>query len=69
MHTHYMSESVVNLSTTLKFLHRALNWSHPEPVTVKTHANQAMLKFGARDRAQLVIFAYESGLIRSGWIT
>jgi hypothetical protein len=68
MHTQYMSESVVNLHN-FEFLHRALNWSHPEPGTVKTHANQAMLKFGARDRAQSVIFAYESGLIRLGWVT
>jgi len=29
--------------------------------TVKTHVNRAMMKTGARDRAQLVVFAYESG--------
>ena len=34
------------------------------PVTVKTHANRAMAKLGARDRAQLVVIAYESGLVR-----
>ncbi|MER7499232.1 response regulator transcription factor [Nonomuraea pusilla] len=33
-------------------------------MTVKTHANRAMLKLGAHDRAQLVIIAYESGLVR-----
>ncbi|WP_395400495.1 response regulator [Arthrobacter sp. UC242_113] len=32
------------------------------PFTVKTHANRAMTKVGARDRAQLVAFAYRSGL-------
>lgn len=32
------------------------------PYTVKTHANRAMTKLGARDRAQLVSFAYQSGL-------
>ncbi|WP_410668748.1 response regulator [Amycolatopsis sp. cmx-4-68] len=32
------------------------------PLTVKTHVNRAMVKLGARDRAQLVVFAYESGL-------
>ena len=35
--------------------------------TVKTHVNRAMSKLGARDRAQLVVFAYESGLVRPGW--
>ncbi|MFE2093637.1 response regulator [Streptomyces sp. NPDC059460] len=34
------------------------------PLTVKTHVNRAMAKLGARDRAQLVVFAYESGLVR-----
>lgn len=32
--------------------------------TAKTHVNRAMTKLGARDRAQLVVFAYESGLVR-----
>jgi DNA-binding NarL/FixJ family response regulator len=35
--------------------------------TAKTHATRAMTKLGARDRSQLVIFAYESGLVRPGW--
>ncbi|TLQ46461.1 response regulator [Streptomyces marianii] len=34
------------------------------PLTVKTHVNRAMAKLGARDRAQLVFIAYESGLVR-----
>ena len=34
------------------------------PATAKTHVSRAMVKLGARDRAQLVVFAYESGLIR-----
>ena len=33
------------------------------PLTVKTHANHAMTKLGARDRAQLVVFAYQAGLV------
>lgn len=33
------------------------------PVTAKTHINRAMTKLHARDRAQLVILAYESGLV------
>lgn len=35
--------------------------------TAKTHAARAMTKLGARDRAQLVVFAYQSGLARPGW--
>ena len=35
--------------------------------TVKTHAARAMMKLGARDRAQLVVYAYEAGLVRPGW--
>jgi DNA-binding NarL/FixJ family response regulator len=37
------------------------------PSTAKTHTNRAMTKLGARDRAQLVVFAYEADLIRPGW--
>jgi DNA-binding NarL/FixJ family response regulator len=37
------------------------------PATAKTHVNRAMTKLGARDRAQLVVFAYQSGLARPGW--
>ncbi|TDD40386.1 response regulator transcription factor [Nonomuraea terrae] len=33
------------------------------PLTAKTHINRAMGKLRARDRAQLVVFAYESGLV------
>ncbi|WP_411081385.1 response regulator [Streptomyces sp. cmx-18-6] len=33
------------------------------PYTAKTHVSRAMIKLGARDRAQLVVFAYESGLV------
>jgi DNA-binding NarL/FixJ family response regulator len=33
------------------------------PLTAKTHVNRAMVKLGARDRAQLVVLAYESGLV------
>lgn len=33
------------------------------PLTAKTHVNRAMSKLRARDRAQLVVFAYESGLV------
>ncbi|MGW3157685.1 response regulator [Streptomyces sp. NPDC001089] len=33
------------------------------PFTAKTHISRAMTKLGARDRAQLVVYAYESGLV------
>jgi DNA-binding NarL/FixJ family response regulator len=33
------------------------------PLTAKTHVNRAMVKLHARDRAQLVVLAYESGLV------
>jgi DNA-binding NarL/FixJ family response regulator len=36
--------------------------------TAKTHVSRAMVKLGARDRAQLVVLAYESGLTRPGWL-
>jgi len=38
------------------------------PATVKTHVNRAMTKLAARDRAQLVVLAYEAGLVRPGWV-
>ena len=38
------------------------------PATAKTHVSRTMVKLGARDRAQLVIYAYEAGLIRPGWL-
>jgi DNA-binding CsgD family transcriptional regulator len=36
------------------------------PLTAKTHVNRMMAKLGARDRAQLVVIAYETGLVRAG---
>jgi DNA-binding NarL/FixJ family response regulator len=38
------------------------------PATAKTHVSRAMVKLHARDRAQLVVIAYESGLVRPGWL-
>jgi DNA-binding NarL/FixJ family response regulator len=38
------------------------------PATAKTHVSRAMIKLGARDRAQLVVQAYEAGLVRPGWL-
>jgi DNA-binding NarL/FixJ family response regulator len=37
------------------------------PATAKTHVSRAMTKLAARDRAQVVVLAYESGLVRPGW--
>jgi DNA-binding NarL/FixJ family response regulator len=39
------------------------------PATAKTHVSRTMIKLGARDRAQLVVFAYEAGVVRPGWTT
>ena len=36
------------------------------PATVKTHVARILTKLGARDRAQLIVIAYESGLVRPG---
>jgi DNA-binding NarL/FixJ family response regulator len=38
------------------------------PATAKTHVSRAMGKVGARDRAQLVVIAFETGLVRPGWV-
>ena len=37
------------------------------PATAKTHVSRAMTKLNARDRAQLVVFAYETGLVTPRW--
>lgn len=37
------------------------------PLTAKTHVSRVMGKLGARDRVQLVVTAYETGLVRAGW--
>jgi DNA-binding NarL/FixJ family response regulator len=39
------------------------------PLTTKTHVSRIMTKLGARDRAQLVVMAYESGLVVPGTAT
>jgi DNA-binding NarL/FixJ family response regulator len=40
---------------------------HVSQSTVKTHVARAMMKLRARDRAQLVVVAYEAGVVRPGW--
>ena len=39
------------------------------PATAKTHVSRTMIKLHARDRAQLVVIAYETGLVAPGWTT
>ncbi|MGG7613920.1 response regulator [Streptomyces sp. ZG43] len=38
------------------------------PATAKTHVSRVMTKLGGRDRSQLVVLAYESGLVSPGWL-
>jgi DNA-binding NarL/FixJ family response regulator len=38
------------------------------PATARTHVSRIITKLGARDRAQLVVLAYETGLVRPGWL-
>ncbi|GAB2585473.1 response regulator transcription factor [Streptomyces capparidis] len=38
------------------------------PATAKTHVSRVMTKLGARDRVQLVVLAYETGLVTPGWL-
>jgi DNA-binding NarL/FixJ family response regulator len=37
------------------------------PLTAKTHVSRIMQKLHARDRVQLVVLAYETGLVAPGW--
>lgn len=37
------------------------------PATAKTHVSRTMVKLRARDRAQLVVIGYETGLVTPGW--
>jgi DNA-binding NarL/FixJ family response regulator len=41
-------------------------WVSISPATARTHVSRAMVKLRARDRAQLVVFSYEAGLVRPG---
>ncbi|TXN32884.1 response regulator [Lacisediminihabitans profunda] len=38
------------------------------PLTAKTHVSRIMSKLGARDRVQLVVVAYETGIVRAGYL-
>ncbi|WP_461172743.1 response regulator transcription factor [Arthrobacter sp. Z1-9] len=57
-------QDVVIAATTGKSNEQIAAEMFLSPYTVKTHANRAMAKVGARDRAQLVAFAYQAGLVR-----
>ncbi|MFI9588582.1 response regulator [Streptomyces sp. NPDC052236] len=38
------------------------------PLTAKTHVSRIMTKMGARDRSQVVVMAYEYGMVNPGWL-
>jgi DNA-binding NarL/FixJ family response regulator len=40
---------------------------HVSGSTMNTHVNRAMMKLAARGRTQFAVFAYQSGLARTGW--
>ncbi|WP_405442855.1 response regulator transcription factor [Streptomyces avidinii] len=58
--------ALVGMGLSNKEIARRLDVS---PLTAKTHVSRTMVKLGARDRAQLVVLAYESGLVRPGWLS
>ncbi|MGW0660483.1 response regulator [Streptodolium elevatio] len=39
------------------------------PATAKTHVSRIMTKLSVRDRSQLVVLAYESGMVSPGWLS
>ncbi|GGO46635.1 DNA-binding response regulator [Streptomyces daqingensis] len=39
------------------------------PATAKTHVSRLMTKLAVRDRAQLVVLAYETGMVTPGWLS
>jgi DNA-binding NarL/FixJ family response regulator len=39
------------------------------PATAKTHVSRILTKLRVRDRSQLVVLAYESGMVRPGWLS
>ena len=45
---------------------RSASQLYVSPATVKTHVARILTKLGARDRAQLIVLAYESRLVRPG---
>jgi DNA-binding NarL/FixJ family response regulator len=48
--------------------HEIARQLYMSPATVRTHVSRAMTKLGVRDRAQLVVLAYETGLVRPNWL-
>ncbi|MBZ6192553.1 LuxR C-terminal-related transcriptional regulator [Streptomyces olivaceus] len=38
------------------------------PLTAKSHVSRIMAKLGARDRTQVVVTAYEYGMVSPGWL-
>ncbi|MFE9915180.1 response regulator [Micromonospora sp. NPDC005553] len=55
--------SLVAIGLTNEEIGRRLSMS---PATARTHVHRAMVKLGVRDRAQLVVLAYQTGLVAPG---
>jgi Bacterial regulatory proteins, luxR family len=59
---------IADLDTLLTALYVELTDRIMSPATVKTHVSRIMSKLAAHDRTQLVVLAYETGLVRPGWL-